>query len=601
MMSSQPTVLGINYAFHDSAACLVVDGRIVAAIEEERLSREKHTQRFPVHAIAASLKMGGLAVEVIDRIAISIDPHAAQAEKLRYAAGLGDGAERFMRYEFERLQQRHVAFWSWYEKTFGGNRNGPAVDFISHHDCHGYGTYAVSGYEHAAILSIDGWGEWTTSWLGEAEGKDVRTIARSDYPHSLGLLYSACTEWLGFIPNYDEGKTMGLAPTGDPSRFFDVVRPLVEVNARGQVVLDTERLAVENVSRGLFDDRLLSALGPARDPDAPFLEHHRDVAASFQLVLEEAVLAMAGTLRRESDARHLVMAGGVALNSVANGRVLREAGFDDLYVMPAAGDAGTAIGAAFVSLERATGERCHYVHDDPYLGTEYDDESIEEAFLRAKMPCRRSADVVAETAGWLAEGRIVAWFQGRMEIGPRALGNRSILADPTRMDMKAKLNAEVKHREAFRPFAPMVPEESASDWFDIDTPSPFMLKVCQVCDEKRDAIPAVTHVDGSARLQTVNASANPRLHALLRQFESLTGCPIVLNTSFNVMGEPVCESPADALRCALGTGIDVLVIGDYVLDKQEMFSGVVAAASAEARKSPMLSEASTSMAVSQAA
>ena len=576
------TVLGINHAFHDSAACLVRDGRLLVAIEEERLTRDKHTQAFPAKAIARCLLESGIAPEAIDHVAVSIDPGAHQADKLAYAASLGEARGRFLDYEFARLQERHVQLWDWHRSLFGTGPDAPPVHFVDHHRAHAIGSWLVSGYERAAILSIDGWGEWSTTWLGEGDGGTVREIGSSVYPNSLGLFYSAVTEWLGFEPNYDEGKTMGLAPFGDAERFYDVVRGLVSVDADGTVTIDRDAFDLEGVSRGLVGERLVRLLGAPRAAGEPIREHHQDVAAAFQRVLEECVLSLAGILRERSDATHLVIAGGVALNSVANGRVLREAGFEDIYVMPAAGDAGTCIGAACtLSHDLGLGEPT--VHDDPYLGTAYSDGAIRAALEATKTPYRRVEDRAAACAELLARGQIVGWFQGRMEFGPRSLGNRSILADPRSPDMKAKINAEVKHREPFRPFAPMVTRERCGEFFDLAVESPFMLKVCDVREDARDRLPAVTHVDGTARVQTVRAETNPLLHALLERFGEVSDVPVILNTSFNVMGEPIVESPSDALRCFWGGGLDALVIGPYVVEKAPVAVALESAAPRQAR------------------
>ena len=568
-------VLGVNHAFHDSAACLVVDGRLVSAIEEERLTREKHTQSFPREAIARLLAEAGLAPRDIDHVAVSIDPSAHQADKLAYAASLNGDRARFVDYEFTRMQGRHIALWDWYHGLYGSGGQGPAVHFCDHHRAHAVGSYLVSGYDDAAILSIDGWGEWSTSWLGAAEGGGIRELGRSVYPHSLGLLYSAATEHCGFLPNFDEGKTMGLAPFGNPRRFYAAVRELVSIDADGTVAVRTDSLDLGGVSSGLIGPALQRVLGPRRGRGEPIEQRHRDIAAAFQQVLEECVLALAARLRGATSARHLVIAGGVALNSVANGRVLRESGFDDLYVMPAAGDAGTCIGAAFTVLSDLGHER-RAVHDDAYLGTEYSDAAVLEVLERTKTPFRVLEDRAATAAKMLAEGHILGWFQGRMEFGPRSLGNRSILADPRSEEMKARVNAEVKHREAFRPFAPVVPLARAGEYFDLAVESPFMLKVCDVRERARSRIPAVTHVDGSARVQTVHPAANPLLHELLERFGERTGIPVLLNTSYNVMGEPIVEHPADALRCFWGSGLDALIIGPYLVEKSRAASDVEA-------------------------
>ena len=361
---------------------------------------------------------------------------------------------------------------------------------------------------------------------------------------------------------------MGLAPLGDASVFYDKVAEIVDCDENGRVRIDLSYFSYQYWGYRRCSDKFYRTFGKPRQANEPFEQHHNDVAAAFQKVLEEVALKIAIGLRERTGAQHLVIAGGVSLNSVMNGRLLREAGYQDVYIMPAAGDNGTAIGAAFYLYNVMLGQPRYFVHDNPYVGNAYTDDEIEALLKQYKLSYTRHDDIAAVTADLLNEGKIIGWFQGRMEIGPRALGARSILANPAIRDMKDKINAEVKYREAYRPFAPSSTVEAARDFFDIEVEAPFMLKVCDVRPEKRDVIPAVTHVDGSARLQTVRKETNPLYHALITHLGEHTGVPVVLNTSFNIQGEPVVESPRDAIRCFFSTGLDVLAIGSFTVHKR---------------------------------
>ena len=562
-------ILGLNYAFHDSSACIVRDNELIFAIEEERLTREKHTQKFPYEAATACLNWDEISADEIDRIAVSINPSKEISTKLAYAATLNGNYHKFIEYEFERVQKRHLAFWEWYHAIWGENGGtGPQVHFVDHHDAHVVGSHCVSPWKDSALLSIDGWGEWTTTWLGEASGTQITRISESFFPNSLGVFYSAVTEFCGFKPNYDEGKTMGLAPTGNADRFSKLVEAMVDIDEDGRVFIDQSWFNSEFQSRRLCNEKFHSHFGSPRRAREDLAPHHRDVAAAFQRVLEEKVLKIARVLEENTSAENLVFAGGVALNSVLNGRLLRETRFRDIYIMPGAGDNGTCIGAAAYVHSKTLGMTPRIRHDDPYLGTEFSNECVKQRLDEFKLTYKASNDICADTAKLLADGKIVGWFQGRMEFGPRALGNRSILADPSCPEMKDKVNAQVKHREAFRPFAPSVPVERAADYFDINVEAPFMLKVCQVKADKKSKIPAIVHVDGSARLHTVSSQVNPTYHRLLTEFERLSDHPVLLNTSFNTMGEPIVATPDQAVRCFFSTGLDALSIGDFLVTKQ---------------------------------
>ncbi|MEZ4268706.1 MAG: carbamoyltransferase C-terminal domain-containing protein [Myxococcota bacterium] len=560
-------ILGINYYFHDSSACLLQDGRLVSAIEEERLNRDKHTYAFPELAIERCVAMAGLEFGDIDHIAVSIQPLLHWGAKLAYATKNPRHGTGFLRFEASRLHWRLRAFARWFLRGWPRLKHRPRVHFVEHHLSHVAGSFLVSPYETAALLGLDGAGEWATSWLGAGSGTDTRCFGQSTFPHSLGSFYEAATEFCGFRPNYDEGKTMGLAAYGDPARFATEVGRMVRVDAEGGIHVDLSKFSYQHHGDQRCGPGYHAAFGAPRKPGEPFAQHHRDLAAACQQVLEERVLQVCRILHHKTGARHVVLSGGVALNSVMNGRIVRESPFDDLYVTPGPGDNGTCIGAAFYVRHAVLGHPRDFVLRDPYLGPAYDDAELRLAIEARGLTATRLEDAPETAADLIHEGRIVGWYQGRMEFGPRSLGNRSILANPTLPTMKDHLNARVKHREAFRPFAPSALAESADEIFDTEVEAPFMLKVCDVRPAWRERLPAITHADGTARLQTVNAELNPRYHRLIAALGRRNGAAVVLNTSYNVMGQPIVESPLEAIDCYLGTGIDALVLGDYLLTK----------------------------------
>jgi len=566
-------ILGINYSFHDSTACLVQDGRLTVALEEERLTREKHTRAFPVHAPARCLDIAGLAPKQIDHVAVSIQPGLDWTKKVVYGLKLGVKVRPFFRWEVLRTWFNQRALRAWFDSNFT-TAPRPKLHFVPHHFSHVVGSFLVSPYESAALLSVDGSGEWATTFKGVGRGNTYECFGQDYFPMSLGWVYEAATEFCGFRPNYDEGKIMGLAPLGDPDTFSETVSKIFWVNDDMSLGVDLSYFDYPIAYVHRCGKKFYTTFGQPRKPgrEAEFEQQHLDVAAAFQKHLEECLLSISRKLHARTREDYLVISGGIALNSVANGRLVRESGFKDLYVMPAAGDNGTAIGAAFYVHNQILSNPRTYVHDDPYMGTEYPDAVIRKIIVESKLEHQVLPEGALETkaAELLHQGYILGWFQGRMEIGPRALGNRSILANPTLPDMKDKINAEVKHREAFRPFAPSCPLEDAPQYFEQNVADPFMLKVCNVCPEQRAVLPAITHVDGTARLQTVNPDTNPRYYRLLKEFEKLSGVPVLLNTSFNVMGEPIVESPIDAIHCFFTTGLDYLVLGEYLLGKRAL-------------------------------
>lgn len=560
-------ILGLNYAFHDSTACVVRDGQLVVAIEEERLSRDKHTYAFPRLSSDRCLADAGLKYQDIDHVAVSIKPTLNLGEKFIYIAKRPFGSKAFIKQELLRLYYKNKEFWNWYNAHWPEGGKRPQVHFVPHHMAHMAGTFYVSPYKTAALLSLDGSGEWATAFIGHGKDTDISLISESVFPMSLGSFYEAVTEFCGFQPNYDEGKTMGLAPLGDPSVFYDEVAKIVHIDGEGRIHVDLSYFTYQYCGPRRCSDKFYQIFGKPRGKKEAFADHHLNVAAAFQRVLEDRVLEICEILHQRTQEQYLVIAGGVSLNSVMNGRIVRESKFDDVYVMPAAGDNGTAIGAAYYVFNKELGKPRSFYHNNPFVGTEYSNEEIKKIIDECKLKAEWHDDIAQATAECLHRGEIIGWLQGKMEIGPRSLGNRTILANPTLAHMKDKVNAEVKHREAYRPFAPAVPVENRQEYFDMEVEAPFMLKVFDVRPDKRDVIPAVTHVDGSARVQTVRQEINPRFHELLTKFGQLSGVPVLLNTSFNIMGEPIVESPWHAIRCFYSTGLDKLVLGNYMLSK----------------------------------
>lgn len=559
-------ILGLNYYFHDSTACIVKDGILIAAIEEERLNRDKHTQAFPELAIKKCLDIAGLSYADIDHIAVSIKPTTNWFNKLSFLLKRPHLFMPFFGHHVVNAYAKQRRFKIWCNKIWKDGKQ-PQIHFIKHHLTHVAGSFFVSPYEKAALIGIDGSGEWATTWLGYGDGISVEQYSESFFPNSLGSFYETVTQFCGFKPNYDEGKTMGLAPMGDPSVYKDEVDKMIRVDSKGRLKVDLSYFNFQYLTKDLYSKKFLEIFGEPRAKDGEFKDNHLNAAAAFQHVLENKVLEMCHILYEKTKADYLVISGGVSLNSVMNGRIVRETPFKDVYVMPAAGDNGTAIGAAYYLYNGLQKNPRVFVHDDPYIGTKYSNEDIKNAIDGAKLKAQYVEDASEAAASLLEKGKIIGWFQGAMEIGPRALGNRSILANPSYPDMKRKINAEVKHREAYRPFAPSALVESYKDYFDLEVEAPFMLKVCNVLKDKQEIIPSITHVDGSARLQTVNKKTNPLYHSLIFKLGEKTGVPVVLNTSFNIQGEPVVESPKDALRCFYSTGLDALVIGNYLLEK----------------------------------
>jgi carbamoyltransferase len=570
-------ILGLNAYHGDAAAALVVDGELIAAAEEERFNRVKHVAGFPSLAAAWCLAEAGLKAEQLDHIAVGRDPRANIGAKIRRTLRHRPGIS----YVRERLsnQARVGEAGDAVADALGVDRGQlrAKVHNVEHHRAHAASAFYVSPFEDAAVLTVDGFGDFASTMLAVGRGTKLDVLDRVLFPHSLGIFYTAVTQWLGF-PHYgDEGKVMGLAPYGAPV-YADRMRKLVHVDDNGLFKLGLEYFT--HHTRGvemtwadgspvigrIFSQKMEDLLGPARQPGEPVVQHHEDVARSLQEVLEETYLQLVTTLWERTKMPRIALAGGVALNAVANGRILPETPFTDVYVQPAAGDSGTAVGAAYDVWHReAQGARGFQMRSADW-GPEYNDESCAGALAAAGLTATRLDDdeLFPFVAGKIADGEVVGWFQGRMEYGPRALGQRSIVADPRRADMKDILNARIKHREPFRPFAPSVLADCVGEWFEQDYSSPFMVLVYKTREEKREQIPAVNHVDDTGRVQSVEADVLPRYWRLISAFAELTSVPILLNTSFNE-NEPIVMTPAQAIETFQKTKMDMLVLGNHVV------------------------------------
>jgi carbamoyltransferase len=576
--------LGINAVYHDSAAALLRDGVVLAAAEDERFTHVKHAKRpvpfstwqLPFDAIDYCLSEAGITLKDVDHVAYSYDPALFSGMPKAPGATIAlpfDPTRQpatnpsespwdplFLSYIANAKAQlldgapHHLA------KRFRGvdRNNGFEWHFVDHHLSHEASAFLASPFDDCAVLTMDGRGEGVTTSMGRFVGGRYERLRQVELPHSLGLLYEAVTGWLGFLHSSDEYKVMALASFGKPL-YADAFREIVKVNQDGSYTVDAPRL--------------VERFGPARERGGPLEQRHYDIASSLQCVLEETVLQLAHWLHRQTGLSRLCMAGGVALNCVMNSKVRDKGPFEDVWVQPAAGDAGTALGAALWTDYRQRGERArHWTMDHAYLGPQYADDEVERFLKWSKIPYRRAADIAGEAADMLAAGKVLGWYQGRTEFGPRALGARSILASPIDPGMQARLN-EIKDREDFRPVAPVVMEEHAADWFVDGQRAPFMLFIFDVREEKADRIPAVRHVDGTARVQTINREQHALYYSLLDAFYRRTGVPVLVNTSFNTRGEPIVNSPRDAVESFWTSPLDALVIGSFIVEKAGSAAG----------------------------
>ncbi len=562
-------ILGISCYYHDAAAAIVRDGSLVAAAQEERFTRRKHDPGFPVHAIKYCLEAARIDINGVDYIAFYDKPLA----------------------KFDRILQTYLATWPrslpsflkampvWIKekmwvpqmikKELGYSGK---ILFSEHHMAHAASAFLVSPFDEAAILTLDGVGEWDTTTYGVGRGNIIELQKSITFPHSLGLLYSAVTYYLGFKVNSAEYKVMGLAPYGKPVYYDLIMDNLIDCKSDGSFKLNMKYFIYDRAltMTGRNFEQLFGQR--RRDPESNLLQFHKDVAASLQKVLDDIVVRIANQLHRETGITNLCMAGGVALNCVSNSKILRHTPFKELFIQPAAGDAGGALGVAYYIYNTLLNNARSYQMKHAFTGPEFSDEAI-KAYLDsvgAKYRCFERASLYRETARLIAEQNVIGWFQGRMEFGPRALGSRSILADARNAENWQRVNLKIKFRESFRPFAPVVLKELVQDYFDFDRESPYMLLVADVRPEKRSEIPSITHVDGSARLQTIKREDHELFYGLVKEFERQTGCPVLINTSFNVRGEPIVCTPQDAFRCFMRTDMDYLVMGSFIVDKKEM-------------------------------
>ncbi len=576
-------ILGINAYHGDSSACLVVDGKLIAAAEEERFRRIKHWAGFPAEAIRYCLQEAKVSLGEVDHFAINRDPKANLLKKLVFTLAKRPD----LKFVLDRLRNaKEVAtIEEELERAFPGEKVRGTVHHIEHHLAHLASAFLVSPFDEAVAVSVDGFGDFASAAWGVGKGNTVEVEDKVYFPHSLGIFYQALTQYIGF-PHYgDEYKVMGLAPYGQP-HFLHEMQKIVLLQNDGSFRLNLEyfRHANEKIESEwnngaptvgrLFTPALVTLLGPSRQPSDPLTHRHKDLARSIQAMYEKAFFHLLNTLHRRHGLDALALAGGCAMNSVANGKIYAHTPFKKVYVQSAAGDAGGAIGAAFAAWHKVSGAARNFVMDHAYWGPGFDDDQINAVLTPrnaelAAQGCRvehvsSRQEISTRAAQAIADGKVVGWFQGRMEWGPRALGNRSILGDPRRADMKDILNLKIKRRESFRPFAPSILREAVPAWFETDDDVPFMMQVFQIREEKRPLIPAVTHVDGSGRLQTVSRDTNPAYYDLIEAFHGMTGVPMVLNTSFNE-NEPVVCSPEEALNCFLRTQMDVLFMGNWVL------------------------------------
>ncbi len=585
-------ILGISAFYHDSAACLVQDGEITAAAQEERFTRKKHDASFPHKAVEYCLQKGDIGVEDLDYVGFYDKPFIKFERILEtYLSVAPLGLKSCL---------KAVPLWLkdklWTRQNIRNNLDySGSVMFAEHHESHAASAFYPSPFEEAAVLTMDGVGEWATSSISIGKGNKLELIKELQFPHSLGLLYSAFTYYLGFKVNSGEYKVMGLAPYGNP-KYVDLIREnLIDLKDDGSFRMDMSYfnyLAGLTMTNQKFD-KLFG--GPARQGESKLTQREMDIAASLQVITEEIMVKMSRYVRNLTGMKNLCLAGGVALNCVGNGKILREKVFDEIWIQPAAGDAGGALGIALYIWHQVLNSSRKVNGSDSmkgsYLGPEFDKESIRAFLQKDEIPFKEHQDneLIQTVATHLKDEKVIGWFQGRMEFGPRSLGGRSVLGDARSKKMQSVMNLKIKYRESFRPFAPSVLREKVSEWFEMDASSPYMLLVAPVKESRKIAmteeqkelfgidllniprsdIPAVTHVDYTARIQTVEKNTHPRYHALLESFEKQTGCPIIVNTSFNVRGEPIVCTPEDAFRCFMRTEMDYLVLGNFVLDKRE--------------------------------
>lgn len=573
-------ILGVNAYHGDSSACLTIDGKLIAAVEEERFRRIKHWAGFPSLSIKYCLDEAGLKVENIDHVAFSRNPMANLKNKFLFTVTKRPSLTFLKSRLSVAGRMKNVS--DQLVHALGENIDSfkARVHWIEHHNAHSASAFYVSPFENAAVVSIDAFGDFRSTMISSGQGNKLDTISTVEFPHSLGILYTAVTQYLGFHQYGDEYKVMGLAAAGQPN-YLDEFRKMVVLESKGTFKLNldyflhaTGRMDMtwedcEPHISNAFSGHMVKRLGQPRDPKDPLTQKHKDIAASLQKVLEEAYFHILNHAHGLTGSKSLALAGGVAFNSVANGKIFNETPFEDVYIQSAAGDAGTALGAAsYVYCSKLEMPK-DFVMSTSYWGPEYNDQTVSSVLQTSNLTYEQLSEenVTKRTAEAIAEGKVIGWFQGRAEWGPRALGNRSILVDPRRAEMREVLNERIKRREQFRPFAPAILLESVGEYFCESYPDPFMSKVYPVKPNKQEVIPAVTHIDGTGRLQTVDQSQNPRFWKLIKEFENVTGVPVLLNTSFNE-NEPIVCSPEEAVNCFKRTRMDVLVINNFFIIKE---------------------------------
>ncbi len=561
------------------------DGEIVFAAQEERFTRIKHDDALPVNAIRKALEYEGITMCDIAAVGFYEKPMLKFFDRI-LSTYFKTWPRGFLQYQMAMKEWMITKLWIPHHIEKELKYTGP-IFYVPHHKSHAASSFYCSGFSDAAIVTADGVGEWATTTIGYGKGKDVQLKQEIHFPHSLGLLYSAITYYLGFKVNSAEYKVMGLAPYGEP-KYMEEMRELIDIKEDGSFALNMKYFTYEYGLRmtGRAMEKLFRK--PTRKPEGALEQFHKDIAASLQMITDEAMLALCKHAKDVTGSKNLCLAGGVALNCVSNGKILKSGMFKEIFIQPAAGDAGGALGAAMSIWHTLYAD--HQTEDTPddrsldeggsprkiehvFWGTEYADDAIESLLKSERLPYTKfgsDAELIAQSAKLLEGDNVIGWFQGRMEFGPRSLGNRSIIADARNKENWQKVNLKIKFRESFRPFAPTVLEEHVQEYFDLDRESPYMLLVADVHPDKRSLIPAVTHVDGSARIQTIRRDQNPKYYDLLNAFYGRTGCPVIINTSFNVRGEPIVESPKDALNCFLHTHMDYLVMGNFILEKSKM-------------------------------
>lgn len=566
-------ILGVNCYLHDASAALMGDGKLIAFAAEERFNRKKHDGGFPRLAIEYCLTTAGVKLSEVDHIAFYWQPWKGLVQRGLYM--LAHPAKAFGGGGRETGGQASTGAW-WdmvtirktLEREFGVSIPESKFHFVEHHLAHAASTFFASPFDKADVITIDASGEWDTCLKISGEGNQLRVLQRISNPHSMGIVYGAFTQYLGYLLSCDEGKVMGLSSYGKDA-YPDFFEKIIHLKPDGTFTIDETYFNMVTMRQPmLYGEKIVRKFGPPRCKKDPVTKFHEDLSMSLQQMTNRVGLHIAADLQKRTGNNNLCMAGGVALNSVMNGYIMINGPYEHFYAQPASADDGTSLGAALYIYHCVLGRPREFKMDHAYWGPEYSDRQCEDALKAHNVSYRKVDNVEAVAAKWLADGKIVGWFQGRMEVGPRALGNRTILADPRKAEMKDILNARVKHRESYRPFAPSTPLERASEYFHTKGhPSPFMLLVFDVLPEKRKVVPAITHVDGTGRLQTVTRDQNARYYKLIQEFDRLTGVPVVLNTSYNIMGEPIVCTPEDAVKCHLGTGIDCLALGNFVAEK----------------------------------